>query len=104
MSLCKTEFPDYDGNLYIPKGFEDASYHNDVCPRVQKTIIIPGFGNVSDTEVTFILWQNYVDPQKREYEEEKRYVFEIQVNGANIFYYDSDDLDVMKTFISNCIQ
>lgn len=99
-----SEFPDYDGKLYIPKGFEDASYHNDIMPRAEKMIIIPGFANVSDTEVSFILWQDYVNPDKREYDDGKRYIFLIEVNGDVVFEYCSDDLDNVKELIKNCVK
>ena len=29
----REEFPNYDDELWIPKGFIDGSWHNDTCPH-----------------------------------------------------------------------
>ena len=102
MSLYRIEFPDYDAKLYIPKGFEDASYHNDACPRAEKIRMLSDYADFA--EVKYILWQDYADPNKREYEFGKRYVFAIEVNGEVVFEYCSDDLDNVKAFINDCVK
>ena len=109
----KTEFPDYDGQLYVPKGFIDASWHNDIMPRAEKIIKVPQYANEveaevafilceTEAEVQFILWQDYADPQKREYDNGKRYIFQIEINGESIFEVTTDDLDIAKQIIK-CI-
>ena len=30
------EFPSYDGDFYLPEGWEDNSWHNDACPHAEK--------------------------------------------------------------------
>lgn len=85
-----TEFPDYDGEFYCPKGWEDNSWHNDVCPRAMYRI-------ESETRtVEYSIWQDYIDVNRREYEKGKRYIFQIEVNNDLIFHYESDDLEEIK--------
>ena len=96
--LYRTEFPDYDKTLIIPKGFEDGSYHNDICPRVIKTII------VNKDEVVYNIWQDYKDKEKREYgeyENSTEFLFDIQVNGNVVFYYRTDDWTEIEKLIQN---
>ena len=100
----KQEFPNYDGKFYIPKGFEDASWHNDTCPRAQKTVILPSLGSIPEAEVSFILWQDFANPDLREYEFGKRYVFAIEVNGDVVFEYCSDDIDIVLKLIDDCVK
>ena len=86
----KSEFPDYDGEFYCPKGWIDNSWHNDVCPRAMKRF-------ESETlEIEFSIWQDYVDENKREYDPTKRYLFQIHVNNDLIFHYETDDLEKIK--------
>ena len=100
----KQEFPNYDGKFYIPKGFVDASWHNDVCPRAQMEKKIPSYGGEPEVEVRFVLWQDYADPSKREYEFGKRYVFAIEVNTEVVFEYCSDDIDIILRLIKDCVK
>lgn len=69
----KKEFPDYDDVLVIPKGFEDQSWHNDVCPHVVKSIM-----DYKNTSIEMRIWQDYKDPALRE-RENKRYLFQIHI-------------------------
>ena len=86
----KSEFPDYDGEFYCPKGWMDNSWHNDVCPRAMKRL-------ESETlEIEFSIWQDYVNEDKREFDDVKRYEFQIHVNGELIFHYETDDLEKIK--------
>ena len=85
MSLYKTEFPNYDDELIIPEGFRDCSYHNDVCPCVCQ------YFSKGDTEIKIIIWQDYKDPDNREYPSASRFAFNIQVNGEDVFLYTTDD-------------
>ena len=77
--LYKREFPGFDAELIIPNGFEDASYHNDVCPHVSRMI------NRVGMEVDYTIWQDYVDPNKREHEESSRFLFIIKVDEVIVF-------------------
>ncbi len=54
----KTEFPDFVLDVTIPAGFEDNSYHNDVCPRFEKQL--PD-GNY------LVIWVDFANPSEREY-------------------------------------
>ena len=77
----KTEFPDYDGEFHLPKGWEDNSWHNDTCPHISKRVEHP------DLEIEVNVWQDYVNPDKREYGDEyERYVFEVYVHGHDYDY------------------
>ena len=56
MSNYQSEFANYDDVLSIPTGWVDTSWHNDICPSFEKT-----FG-----DVTFRLWCDYANIEKRE--------------------------------------
>ena len=78
-----SEFPDYDGDFYVPEGWEDNSWHNDVCPHIEKRSL--------DESVKVMIWQDYVDPDKRERDYCKRYLFQICCNGDDAqFYYETN--------------
>ena len=64
MRTVKTEFPDYDGELPYIAGYEDTSWHNDTCPSIEKD-----YGN----GVRVRVWCDYVDPEKRQNPEYKRF-------------------------------
>lgn len=62
LPLYLQEHPDFGLlDVTLPDGFEDWSYHNDVCPR---------FVNPSRRLDVFI---DYKDPEKREYERRGRF-------------------------------
>lgn len=82
--MYKIEFPDYDDILRIPKGFKDCSYHNDICPNVSKIY------SREETEIRFTIWQDYINLDKREYYDSKRFAFQIEVNSELIFEYKTD--------------
>lgn len=46
----RTEFPDYDDDLYCPDGWTDQSWHNDTCPHIQKRI------DTIETEIEVNVW------------------------------------------------
>jgi hypothetical protein len=56
MTRYQSEFFNYDDVLSIPAGWIDTSWHNDICPSFEKT-----FG-----DVTFRLWCDYANVEKRE--------------------------------------
>ena len=79
----KSEFPDYDGEFYCPEGWEDNSWHNDVCPHIEK--------RSKDDAVTVCVWQDYVDISKRERDNTKRYLFQICCDGSDAqFQYETN--------------
>lgn len=82
----RTEFPDYDDELYCPDGWTDQSWHNDTCPHIQKRI------DTIETEIEVNVWQDYKDEALRELESSKRYLFTIKANGFNVFSYETDAL------------
>lgn len=88
-----SEFPDYDGDLYCPKGWEDYSWHNDICPRAMYMI------EHEAQTIVFSLWQDYVDVNKREYDNSKRYLLQIHVNHILIYHYETDDLEEAKKLV-----
>jgi hypothetical protein len=56
-----TEFPDFDYTITMPDGWQDVSWHNDVCPSFEKT-----FGNV-----TYKIFCDFANPQRREVDGEQ---------------------------------
>ena len=82
MSYIK-EFPDYDGEFFCPEGWEDNSWHNDVCPHIEK--------RSKDGTITVCVWQDYVDICKRERDNTKRYLFQICFDGPDAqFQYETN--------------
>lgn len=75
----KREFPDFTLDVTIPEGFNDTSWHNDICP--------------SWTHETrnLRLWIEYADPEQREYPDMKR--FALTENEA------TNESEGPKTFI-----
>lgn len=92
----RNEFPDYDDQgIYIPKGWADGSYHNDTCPHAYK--------RNADETIEARIWQDYKDPAKREYENDKRYLFEIVVECEPVYQYSTDNLDGIKLLAKGVI-
>ena len=91
--LYKTEFPDYDDVLKIPKGFTDCSYHNDVCPHVAMMF------TQKDTQVEYDIWQDYTDPEKRENEYYKKYTLHIRINETILFAYSTENWEEIKKLL-----
>lgn len=86
----RSEFPDYDGEFYLPKGWMDNSWHNDTMPRAMYRV-----ENTKEI-VEFSLWQDYVDVDRREYDNMDRYLFQIHVNGELVYHYETNDLSEAK--------
>ena len=80
----KTDFQDYDGEFFCPEGWVDESWHNDVCPHIEKR----------SGEIAVLVWQNYVAEDLREFKE--RYSFQIEYEGECIYDYPTDDLEKIK--------
>lgn len=89
----KNEFPDYDGQLYLPNGWKDSSFKGDPCPSVSKVY------NDDGAEVEFIIWQDYVDKKKREYDWQMRFMFQINVNNVNVFRFETDNINEIKKIV-----
>lgn len=72
-----TEFRDFDENLthkageLSPFGFVDASWHNDVCPKFRGTC----------GERVFLVFVDYADEGKREYEGFPRFQVSEEIDG-----------------------
>ena len=80
-----TEFPDFD---YIPllhsfEGWQDVSWHNDICPSFERT-----------TPDNFIIkvFFDYKDNKKREVEDDDKYY---------VALYDNDDAFLKSLFITD---
>ena len=86
-----SEFPNYDGDFYLPSGWEDNSWHNDACPHAEK--------RNGDGTIVANIWQHYVDSSKRDLGM-KRYLFTICVNEDDaIFIHETDDLEEIKELV-----
>lgn len=94
MSYYKSEFPDYDDKLKIPEGFKDNSWHNDVCPHIEKR-----FYDTKECYVVCLIWQDYCNPELREMEYAKRYLFQIEVNNETIMEKETDDWEVIEQLV-----
>ena len=88
----RSEFPHYDTELIVPEGFFDNSWHNDVCPHVTKI-----YEDTKDCYVEANIWQEYRNPDMREVE--KRYTFQIEVNGNVIFQKETDEWNEIQELI-----
>ena len=88
----ETEFPDFILDVEIPAGFDDRSWHNDVCPRFEK--------NLPDGQY-LIIWVDYADPKDREYSNCHR--FAVDINDHDATYLDtlirSDNWQEILNFI-----
>ena len=93
--MYKDEFPDYDDELWIPDGFKDESWHNDVCPHVEKEI-----EDFNGAHIQILIWQDYKDPEKREYSCASRYMLVINVNGDDVFIYSTDNFDELERIVT----
>lgn len=94
----QSEFPNWDGGeLYIPEGWEDNSWHNDTCPHAELYI------EKENVEFVFYVWQDYVDKDKREYDNTPRYTFDIVVKTRRgdytLFFKQTDSLDEIKELV-----
>lgn len=87
----KYEFPDFDRELYVPEGWMDNSWHNDIMPRAIK--------RTKNEEIEISIWQDYENVDRREYDNGKRYIFQIQVGYDTIFSWETDDLDEIKKLV-----
>ena len=92
--MYKDEFPDYDDELYVPVGFVDGSWHNDVCPRATKIL--------NDDEDSFIeinIWQDYKKRTRREDPDACRFILDIEVNCSETFHYATNNLEIIKKIV-----
>lgn len=95
-----SEFPDYDGDFFCPKGWMDGSWHNDTMPKaVKECKALVSYKDHLYTEVWFTIWQDYVFEDHREYEGGKRYMFEITVGLETVFRYETDSLLEIQNFV-----
>ena len=64
--LCVKEFPDYDGEFYVPEGFIDSSFAKDfvACPSIM------------DENALLVIRQDFADSARRVMED-KRYRVDI---------------------------
>ena len=93
----REEFPDYDDKLVIPEGFEDYSWHNDCCPHVSKR-----YFDTPEVEAKVNIWQDYKNPALRDYDNGKRFLFQIIVNGVNIMLHETDDWSEIEKLVAMC--
>lgn len=94
----RNEFPDWDGGeLYIPEGWKDNSWHNNTCPHAELYV------EKEDIVFYFCIWQDYIDVNKREYDNTPRYTFEIDVKTGKwdytLFLKQTDSLDEIKKLV-----
>ena len=94
MQNYQTEFPQFTGPMPVFDGFEDCSWHNDVCPSFQ----FPLGGN------SFLrVWVNFADPKDREWPLLER--FSMDLNHEDDYYtiLRTDDLELVQ-FVCDLIK
>lgn len=87
----ETEFPDFDASTMpeIPAGFDDVSWHNDACPSF-----------LNET-AGLILFVDYADPAKREFEDTERFSLNVwDVGNTGTVLVSSDDWQVVLAAIA----
>ena len=94
-----SEFPNFDGAFYCPEGFIDNSWHNDAMPRAYRCMVYK-----KEMTVEFSIWQNYFKEILREFEDENRLVFQIEVNDSLIFEYRTNDISEIEKLVANIRQ
>lgn len=71
----KTEFRHFDFDIpFIPDGFQDDSWHNNVCPSFTRVL--------NDRLITF--WIDYKNPKKRERSFGKQFFVTSEPNNDDI--------------------
>lgn len=74
MRTLTSEFPDFGPlNLTLPEGFEDTSWHNDICPSFSREL-------ADGSKV--VIFVDYEDLEKRELSDENRF---------NVYVINEDD-------------
>lgn len=92
----KYEFPDYDDELPVIDGFKDESWHNDVCPSMEKRIY---------NDAYLKLWCDYRNPEMREIGGNQyiiSYFDDATMNSVPMF--SSDDIEEVKKFIKQFLK
>lgn len=94
----RSEFPDWDGGeLYIPEGWKDNSWGQNTCPHAELYV------EKGDIGFSFYIWQDYIDVNKREYDNTPRYTFEIDVKTIKgdytLFFKQTDSLEEIKDLV-----
>jgi len=92
--LLAREFPDYEASSLpeIPADWEEASWHNDVCPSWQT----PASGR------TYLhIFIDYLDPDQRELGDQRFSVSEIDEDGDSGHLMDTDDWQAVLNLASS---
>lgn len=79
----RTEFPDFPETDWpeMPEGFEDTSWHNDVCP------------NITCEALNLAVYIDYLDPAKRECGENGKRFIVYRIDGDTTITDDAVDTD-----------
>lgn len=69
----RTEFPDFpaDAIPWLPGGWQDKSWHNDVCPSFLRTFTVPDA--VGESKWLAVLWCDWPERKDRELPEDDRF-------------------------------
>ena len=91
MRTWQSEFPDFTDMPAIPENWDDISWHNDICP------------SFADATGNFLLFVDYADVNKREFQGEKRFaVYHCDESGLcdePQARFASDDWNVMLVYL-----
>lgn len=53
----------------IPDGWQDSSWHNDICPKLRL--------DVGDKQIDYCIWIECADKERREFPEVARYIINV---------------------------
>ena len=78
------EFPDYDDNITIPNGWVDNSWHNDICPHLEKPV---------NPVKSVAIWCDYKEYARRELGSMHRFTVAVQddIEKTDLGFFDDFD-------------
>ena len=79
-----TEFPHYDDTLIVPQGYQDMSWHNDICPHIERAI---------NPVKCVAIWCDFKEYSKRELGSMYRFTVAVQddLDKSDFGFFDDFD-------------
>ena len=78
------EFPHYDDTLIVPQGYQDLSWHNDICPHFERAI---------NPVKSVAIWCDFKEYSKRELGSMYRFTVAVQddLDKSDFGFFDDFD-------------